>query len=138
MNYSTLQRLNALNEINEAINNPYGSTLTKEWNEIKAMIEKNIDTVLHSKSNIVPTKKELHYTLMDIIKQLQDWYEWQPSDWYMVDSHENTLNDYQRVTLRNQKTGESFETTTSNYSRSRQKAKYEKTIKPRSNFWSAN
>ena len=78
-----------------------------------------------------PTQKELHFTLMDIRKQLQ---EDEASQWHTVDTNENTLNDYQRITLRNQKTGESFETTVSNYSRSWQKAKYEKTAKPRSNF----
>lgn len=89
---------------------------------------------MHSKSVLEPTQKELHFTLMDIQKELMDWYEWQPSNWHIVDKQENKLNDYQRVTLRNQKTGVAFEATIQNYSRSRQKAKYEPTKKPRSNF----
>lgn len=135
MNYSTLQRLNALNEINTELNTIYGSTLSKDGQQIANMIATNIDTVMHSKSTLEPTKKELHFTLMDIKKQLQ---EDDSSQWYMVDSNENTLNDYQRITLRNQKTGESFETTIQNYSRSWQKAKYEPTKKARSNFWGSN
>ena len=131
MKYATLQRLNALQDVNNTINNPYGSTLNKEWQEIEKLINQNIDTVMRSKSMLEPTQKELHLTLMDIRKQLQ---EDEASQWHTVDTNENTLNDYQRITLRNQKTGESFETTVSNYSRSWQKAKYEKTAKPRSNF----
>lgn len=131
----TLDKLLILQEINEAINNPYGSTLNKQGKEIAELIEKNIEQASHKKHTLTPTQKELHYTLMDIQKELMDWYEWQPSDWHIVDKQENKLNDYQRVTLRNQKTGVSFETTIQNYSRSRQYKKYEQEKKQGVSFW---
>jgi hypothetical protein len=71
MNYTTLNRLNILQDINNIINNPYGSTLTKEGQAIDKLINENINTVMHSKSTLEPTQKELHFTLMDIQHQLK-------------------------------------------------------------------
>lgn len=127
MNIHTLERLEKLQQINNQINNPRGSHLNKEGQEIAKLIESNIEYCTRELWKDV--------TIREMALALRDTMEHEPKPKrQLLDSEENTRDDYQRVILGNNN-GEVIELCNLNYSRSK-RAEKKKEDKPQGRtFW---
>lgn len=120
MQFTTaLNKLERLQLVNQEINTLYGSTLSPEGKAIDKLIEKNRLTVTKNLGGEV-TQKELHLTLMSMVHEGKDTSDKQ-SPWHCMEEGMNYGDDYKRVVMRNQDTGEIFETIVQNYSQSKAK-----------------
>lgn len=120
MQFTTaLNKLERLQLVNQEINTLYGSTLSPEGKAIDKLIEKNWLTVTKNLGGEV-TQKELHLTLMCMVHEGKDTSDKQ-SPRHCMEEGMNYGDDYKRVVMRNQDTGEIFETIVQNYSQSKAK-----------------
>jgi len=116
---STIAKLERLQLINNELNTLYGSELSPEGKAIDKLIEKNWLTTTRKCGGEV-TQKELHLTLLSMVKEWKDT-SGEQSPRHQVEEGINHGDDYKRVVLRNQDTGEIFETIVQNYSHSKAK-----------------